>query len=225
MDFNKFFILEKFDSFQGIATGIATAEIKDRDNEVLDYAKSKPHFMAWSESVQKDSEGKSLGNVRLQHKEDHIAGKLTDIQYDDDNKLVRVSAKIVDPLTKELLQEGCLTGFSIGGRYVDKKVMPDGSTRYVADPCEISVVDRPCLAEAAFQSVKADGGTSVTQFFKSDKKKTKRVAGHDLPPSAFLIVGDHDKTDTWHLPVDFPTEEESKSHIRNALARINQVQG
>jgi Caudovirus prohead serine protease len=54
---------------------------------------------------------------------------------------------------------------------------------------------------------------------------TKRVAGEDLPASAFLIVGDPKTTSTWKLPVHFSTPEKSKAHIRNALARIDQVIG
>lgn len=55
--------------------------------------------------------------------------------------------------------------------------------------------------------------------------KTKKVDGVDLPASAFLIVGDPDKTDTWNLPVHFPDEAQSKSHIQNAMSRFNQVEG
>lgn len=55
--------------------------------------------------------------------------------------------------------------------------------------------------------------------------KTKKVDGENLPASAFLIVGDHSDTSTWKLPVKFSDEAKTKSHIRNAMARINQVQG
>jgi hypothetical protein len=58
-----------------------------------------------------------------------------------------------------------------------------------------------------------------------DGKKTKRVDGEDLTSSAFLWVGDPDKTETWKLPWKFSTEEKTKSHLRNALARFNQTQG
>jgi hypothetical protein len=54
---------------------------------------------------------------------------------------------------------------------------------------------------------------------------TKKVDGHNLTADCFLIVGDPEKTDTWHLPWKFPSEEETKSHLRNALARFDQVQG
>lgn len=60
--------------------------------------------------------------------------------------------------------------------------------------------------------------------FRSDKK-SKRVDGEDLPSSSFLIVGDPEKTDTWHLPWKFSTEEKTKSHLRDALARFDQVEG
>lgn len=55
--------------------------------------------------------------------------------------------------------------------------------------------------------------------------KTKRVAGEDLPPSAFAYVGDKNDTSTWKLPLHFSSEEKSKRHVRNALARFNQTQG
>ena len=184
VEFQKYFQLEKFDAFQGIATGIATSETKDRDNEILDYAKSKPYFEAWSDSVHKDSGGKSFGNVRLQHDDKKVAGRLNAIEFNDDAKMIRVEAKIVDPVAKELLETGCLTGFSIGGRYVDKSKDVDGTVRYVADPCEISVVDRPALPEAVFQSVKADGTIELKKFAKYEGEPKEVVAPKVEPAKA-----------------------------------------
>ena len=54
---------------------------------------------------------------------------------------------------------------------------------------------------------------------------TKRVDGVDLPASAFAYVGDPEKTDTWKLPIHFPTPDQSASHVRNALARFDQTDG
>lgn len=51
--------------------------------------------------------------------------------------------------------------------------------------------------------------------------KTKRVAGEDLPASAFAYVGDKDRTETWKLPLHFSSEEKSRRHTRNALARFS----
>lgn len=60
---------------------------------------------------------------------------------------------------------------------------------------------------------------------KKSGKKTKKVAGEDLGPGAFAYVGDPNDTSTWKLPIKFSTEEKTKSHIQNALARFNQTQG
>jgi hypothetical protein len=68
-------------------------------------------------------------------------------------------------------------------------------------------------------TVNGQGQVTVT------KAKTKKVAGEDLASSAFLIVGDVEKTETWHLPVKFSTDDKTKRHIKSALARINQVKG
>jgi 2'-5' RNA ligase len=64
---------------------------------------------------------------------------------------------------------------------------------------------------------------NLARFINKAEKKTKRVAGEDLPASAFLIVLDPDDTSTWNLPVKFSTEAKCKSHIRNALARFDEL--
>lgn len=58
---------------------------------------------------------------------------------------------------------------------------------------------------------------------EKDKKKTKRVDGEDLTADCFLIVGDPEDTSTWKLPWKFSTEEKTKTHLQNALARFNQL--
>lgn len=54
---------------------------------------------------------------------------------------------------------------------------------------------------------------------------TKAVDGENLTSDCFLIVGDPEKTDTWELPWKFSTEEKTKSHLRDALARFDQMKG
>jgi HK97 family phage prohead protease len=59
---------------------------------------------------------------------------------------------------------------------------------------------------------------------RDDKEaKTMRVDGEDLTADCFLIVLDPEKTDTWNLPVKFSTDEKTKSHLRDALARFDQL--
>jgi HK97 family phage prohead protease len=54
---------------------------------------------------------------------------------------------------------------------------------------------------------------------------TKKVDGANLTADCFLVVGDPEKTETWKLPWKFPSEEETKSHLRDALARFDQTEG
>lgn len=87
---------------------------------------------------------------------------------------------------------------------------------------EVTQLSKLLVEVAALR--KAMGFAPTGELVKASKDaKTKRVAGEDLPASAFLIVGDPSKTDTWHLPVKFSTDAKSKRHVANALARINQV--
>jgi hypothetical protein len=60
---------------------------------------------------------------------------------------------------------------------------------------------------------------------RAEEEKTKRIDGEDLKADAFLIVGDKDDTKTWKLPWKFASEEKTKRHLRNALARFNQLKG
>lgn len=77
-----------------------------------------------------------------------------------------------------------------------------------ADPCDAS----GCLCNAIRFRRAADG------------KKTKRVDGEDLTADCFLIVLDPEKTDTWKLPWKFSTDAKTESHLRNALARFDQLE-
>jgi uncharacterized protein len=58
---------------------------------------------------------------------------------------------------------------------------------------------------------------------RDSEAKTKRVDGEDLTADCFLIVLDPEETDTWNLPWKFSTEEKIKSHLRDALARFDQL--
>jgi hypothetical protein len=181
--------LMKFDEFTGVATGVAACEEIDRDKEIMDYQGSKPYFQAWSQTQKSASIGKSLGNVRLQHDASKIAGKLTDLTFDDTNKRVIVSTQIIDPVARELLRTGCLTGFSIGGEYGKRTTLPNGVTKYVAIPAEISVVDRPCMPSATFTAVKSDGSTELRKFAPrtEQSKVMKRIGVYSERRLALMV--------------------------------------
>jgi ATP-dependent protease ClpP protease subunit len=52
--------------------------------------------------------------------------------------------------------------------------------------------------------------------------KTKEVDGDHLTAGDFVYVGNSDDTSTWSLPWHFSTDEKTKSHLRDALARFDQ---
>jgi hypothetical protein len=94
------------------------------------------------------------------------AGKLIDIAFNDAQKRIEICGKVVDDAEWQKVEEGVYTGFSQGGRYL--KRWPDPAApalmRYTAEPLEISLVDHPCLPEATFTVVKADGSTELRKF-------------------------------------------------------------
>lgn len=224
MRFSKLIPITKVDAAKREVWGVATAEAPDKDGEICDYQTTKPNYQKWSAEIAKATGGQSLGNVREMHQPSAV-GKIIAIDFDDAEKHISVGAKIVDDEAWRKCAAGVYTGFSHGGRYV--KSWPDPAdetlTRYTADPSEISIVDNPALEAAHFEFLKADGGTEMRKFAKA--QRTKRVAGEDLPASAFAYVGDPERTETWKLPIKFSTDAKTESHIRNALARFGETEG
>ena len=157
--------LTKVDVAAKRAFGVITSEVPDRSNEICDYETSKPHFVEWSASIAKATDGKSLGNVREMHNKQAV-GRVVNIDFDDAQKTIAVEAEIVDSSTWEKIEKGVLTGFSIGGRYI--KRWPDTSNpvlkRYTCEPSEVSVVDFPANKDAFFDVVKADGVVEQRHF-------------------------------------------------------------
>ena len=149
-----FMPLLKMDVETRMVFGCATAEVADRDGEILDYQTSKPFFEQWSKSVERDSGGTSKGNIREMHQLS-ACGTIQQIQFDDAAKKINVAAKIVDDDAWRKCKEGVYVGFSVGGKY-QNSWKDGGLTRYTANPCELSLVDRPCVAEATFSMMKSE---------------------------------------------------------------------
>jgi len=168
-DLNFFIPLSKADAAQRLVYGYATAERPDRAGEICDYASTKPLYEQWSADCAKASGGKSLGNVRAMHGK-VAAGKIAAIDFNDDEKRIEIAAHIVDDAEWRKIEEGVYTGFSQGGAYV--KRWPDADhpelTRYTAQPSEISLVDLPCLPEASFELLRADGAREMRKFVTGD---------------------------------------------------------
>ena len=81
-------------------------------------------------------------------------------------KRIEICGKVVDDAEWQKVEEGVYTGFSQGGRYLKRWPDPDEPAlmRYTAEPLEVSLVDHPCLPEATFAVIKADGSTELRKF-------------------------------------------------------------
>jgi hypothetical protein len=213
MDDMKVFIpITKIDAAKRLVYGVVTAEMPDVAGEVCDYASTKPLYQKWSSGFVSATAGKSLGNLRAMHGS-VAAGKLVDIAFNDAAKRIEICGKVVDDAEWQKVEEGVYTGFSQGGRYVERWPDPNkpSLTRYTAEPLEISLVDHPCLPEATFTVIKADGSTELRKFksasdalagglakigarhSKADKTRIKQT--HDL-----LVALDPDCCAAAHLP-------------------------
>lgn len=179
--------LTKVDAEKRLVYGRACAEVPDRSGEIFDYEKSKPYFQAWSDNIQKDTDGKSFGNIRAMHGK-VSAGKVVEpLSFNDAEKAIDIVVKVVDDNEWNKTIEGCYTGFSIGGSYIGERTtekMADGTEvkRYVAEPTEISLVDQPCVPTAKFFDIrKADGTVEKVAF----KAAALEVQGSDADVEAF----------------------------------------
>ena len=200
-----FIPLTKIDAGKRLVYGVVTAETPDRGNEVCDYASTKPYYQKWSDEFRKASGGKSLGNLRAMHGK-VAAGRVEAIHFNDDDKQIEVCAKIIDDAEWAKVEAGVYTGFSQGGGYV--KRWPDENDpdlmRYTASPCEISLVDLPCLPSATFAMIKADGAVETMKFASFDtaveqvwmagdgktfKKKAEALAHQALLTSSASMLG------------------------------------
>jgi hypothetical protein len=183
-----FIPLRKADAAQRLVYGYATAERPDRAGEICDYATTKPFYEQWTADFSKASGGKSLGNLRSMHGK-VAAGKISAIAFNDDEKRIEIAAKIIDDAEWRKIEEGVYTGFSQGGAYVKRWADPENPdfTRYTACPSEISLVDLPCLPEATFELVKADGASERRAFAEPIRKEfPTSVQSVAIGPGPFL---------------------------------------
>ncbi|MHB8885819.1 MAG: hypothetical protein ACYC5H_12230 [Methylovirgula sp.] len=158
-----FIPITKVDQRQRLVYGIATAESEDRSGEICDYASTKPLYEQWSQEIAQSTGGKSRGNLRAMHGA-VAAGKIIALAFNDEARQIEICAKVIDDAEWRKVEEGVYTGFSQGGTYARRWTDDAGRKRYTAAPSEISLVDLPCLPQARFEMIKADGSRVVRPF-------------------------------------------------------------
>jgi hypothetical protein len=166
MQLQKFVPLVKIDESTHTVWGLVTAEVPDKTGEICDYEATKKSYQSWSrEALEKTTaagQDPSLGNIRLMHQLE-IAGKATKIEYRDDMKQIWLATTPANDQVWKMIKGGFITGYSQGGDYLWKK-QQGRHTRYAATINEVSYVDNPCLGDATFAYVKADGSTELRKF-------------------------------------------------------------
>ena len=181
MGFNMSIPLFKIDEEQKLVYGRATQEVIDKANEVMDYESSKPMFEKWSNDFATRTNGKSYGNIRIQHDSKRVGGKIAEpLVFNDIDKAIDICVKVNDDNLFSQIKDGMYTGFSVGGSYGKQWTDDDGILHYTAIPSEISIVDNPCVGTATIMYVKADGTTEEKTFNKKevsevDKEKETQV--------------------------------------------------
>jgi uncharacterized coiled-coil protein SlyX len=178
-NFRLFAPVVKIDTTKRLVYGVAASEATDKAGERFDYDSSAPEFRRWSAEIEKGSGGKSRGNVRIMH-QPVVAGILTELDCDDAQKTINVCAKIVDDEAWKMVAAGAYTGFSIGGRYLDRWIDSNDPQvhRYTAMPAEISLVDNPANPDCHFRMIKEDGTTEDRKFSPG----TKPASASPAPP-------------------------------------------
>lgn len=188
----KFIPFVKVDSVRREVSGIVTAEQPDKDLEVCDYEKSVPYYKAVIAEIGKATDGRNYFPLRYMHQLDAV-GKCIGFNFNDADKEIEMTFKVVSDDAWKKVEERVLTGFSQGGRKVGDQV-PDpvhkGCMRYVADPSEVSLVDNPCLASAHFAYVKADGAVEMRKFLKTEPSpEIARIANLEQEVSLLKAAG------------------------------------
>jgi hypothetical protein len=254
-EFRKFVPFAKVDAARREVWGAVTAEVQDKDGETCHYESSKEEYKSWSTEFTKATDGKSCGNLREMHQLKAVGkGVAIDFRDSQQEIFMGFKVVDEDAWQKvdEGVYTGFSHGGKYkkrwsenGQRYytalptevslVDNPALgvchfayikADGSVEMrKTRSAEPSTWVHPEETGLSREDVQEIVRTALDEFGKAAEKKTKRVDGVDLPSSAFAYVGDPDDTGTWKLPIKFPDEEQSKSHIRNALARFSQTQG
>lgn len=162
--------------------GFATLEVKDKQGEIIDYEGTVRAFEKWTGEIERATGGKSLGNIRWMHQAEPV-GKLIawrpEEKTTEDGDTVRgvyIGTRVPPWETRTIgqLDEGILTGYSIGGGYAERHWDPAAKAfRYTPELAETSYVDNPAVPGAAFDLVRLHKGALEVNpaLLKADGKK------------------------------------------------------
>ncbi len=151
-----------------------------------------------------DNSFDTLGYVKSLRRENKML--LSDLLLIDDNAINRWKKKLMKKFSVSLYPSG-----------YDE---PEGKLR------EISFVAFPHVKGASVHSEKLEA-ENIDEYELSEFRKWSQKEKNDLPDSAFLLTHKpiKDKSKDRSLPVKGPDGQYDEAHVKNAMSRINQVQG
>ena len=208
--------------------GVLTLEVKDKTNGwIFDYEHSKQHFIDWSSEIFNATNGKSHGNVRLMHQL-KVVGRITkELEFDDTNKRILCEAEISDDEVWNGILNGDYCGFSFSGKKVPATQdvlrnwanMPDGASRYIGKPVEVSIVDNPNQAGAYFSVVNA-AGHPIIIIEKEDGTKVEKefVTNTSMYDLTYLI--EHINNIRWTSTGDSILQDKFNKAITNLMTIV-----
>jgi hypothetical protein len=188
-----------------LVTGTVSTERVDLDGQIADYAWAKKEAQAWFD----------IANVREQHTRNAV-GKGLDLQLDDANKVISLTAKVVDPVAVSKLDEGIYTGFSFGAKNVPGnpiKVVKDAAApggRIVGGKwVEISLADRPANPDAVLTIAKAAAGSDAETLPLETSGALAEITEADVEKVAEVVEPDVAKDDVVSSPTTPPIPPEA----------------
>jgi HK97 family phage prohead protease len=104
----------------------------------------------------------------------------------------------------------------------------DGSTSSVRELHDVDLFDCSAVAFPAYPDTEVNTRSfpdGVPADIEEHRGKQKTVGGELLTSGDFLLVGDPSDPTTWALPWKFDSAAATKSHLTDALARFDQVEG
>jgi HK97 family phage prohead protease len=202
--------------------------------------------LPWTESIDPhafDAVLLSNPDVRAlwNHNDDHILGRTksgtlrlstddTGLRYEIDPPDTQVARDLMTSMKRGDVDQSSF-GFIVGddgdtwGQDTNGK--PTRRIKSIRSLMDVSPVTFPAYssASASVRSLPDSMPHEIRKLIehRSDDEPTKKVDGEDLTADCFLIVLDPSKPDTWNLPFKFSTDEKTKSHLRDALARFDQL--
>ena len=189
--FRTYFEVRNVDADDGemYLEGVSDTGLPNRRGMLLDYETSRPHIVAFVKEFEDRTGGASKGPLRIMHDEDAsaAAGKIVNLDLNDDDKTIPVRVHVVDEVAKTKVSASVLNAFSwfwrsVGAPWKDAELTAKHGKpiyRFTGRPVELSLVDSPGVPGTGFTIENADFGLEEDDMDEKDES-TKPEGGEEI---------------------------------------------